>query len=105
MIFRLTPLTSAAKLIKKSVSQELCNADLIIDALYEFFQRMFSTNMNVVIYLTGPYVERSENQGVPVHCGRRVWRNRILILLFFWLRTQFSMYKNTLDILEVLLSC
>ena len=37
-----------------------------------------------------------------VHRGRRVWQNRISILLFFGLRVQFSMYKDTLDTLQVL---
>ena len=37
----------------------------------------------------------------PMHRGRRAWRNRILILVFYRLRAQFYMYKNTLDILQV----
>ena len=41
----------------------------------------------------------------PLHSGRRVLQNRISILLFFGLKTQFSMYKNTLDISKVLPSC
>ena len=40
-----------------------------------------------------------------VHRGRRPSQNRISILLVFGLRTQFSMYKNTLDISKVLPSC
>ena len=42
---------------------------------------------------------------LPVHCGRRPLQNRILILMFFRLRPQFSMYENTLDILQVLPKC
>ena len=34
MIFRLPPLTSAAKTNQQSVNQKLCNTILILDALY-----------------------------------------------------------------------
>ena len=37
LIFRLTPLTSAAKYNQKSVNHKLCNSVLILDALYSLF--------------------------------------------------------------------
>ena len=37
LIFRLTPLTSAAKSNEKLVNQKLCNIVLILDALYLIF--------------------------------------------------------------------
>lgn len=38
---------------------------------------------------------------LTVHCGQRPWQNRISILQFFRLKVQVSMYRNTLDILQV----
>ena len=54
------------------------------------------------VHAPHPDSGRIEGADRAVHRGRRPLQNRILILLFFRLRVQFCMYKNTLDTLQVL---
>ena len=46
LIFRLSPLTSAAKSNKKLVNQKLCYTVLILDALYVFYKKYLFPSLN-----------------------------------------------------------